>query len=68
MVPTYLADCVERDRRRERGADPEVALLEVGHELAAEGREQGQPATMTGTKPATAAVFGRLRTAANSGL
>jgi DNA-binding response OmpR family regulator len=39
-VRSVLRRLFERDRRRERRANPEVALLELGHEVASQEREE----------------------------
>ena len=61
--PDVLRRLLQRDRHRQRRADPEVALLEVRHELAAEEPEREHadedgdharwPATSVGRRSAT---------------
>src|SRR5207247_1215971 len=42
-APDVLRGLLERDARGQRGANPEIALLQLRHELAAERLEEDEP-------------------------
>ena len=62
-----LGRLLERDRRRQRGADPEVALLELGHELAPHRRGQQRRCRRPAPPPTTTAVAWCLMAKLKSG-
>ena len=68
-APDVLRRLLERDRRRQRGADPEVALLELGHELAPERPTQPSrlPTTGADRRARTASALAARARSANSG-
>ena len=57
-----LGAVLERDRERHRRARPDVALFELGQELAAEQREQVEAATAASSRITTSVSRGHRST------